>query len=56
MTATYTNLTKDDVILVRSGQVLDFNLFILKITGVTDLPAVGNNNDFAQFDFKGVIL
>lgn len=56
MTATYTNLTKDDVILVRSGQDLDFNLFVLKITNVVDLPAAGNNNDYAQFDFKGVIL
>lgn len=56
MTATYSGLTKDDVILVRSGQDLDFNLFILKITGVTDLPAVGNNNDYAQFDYRGVIL
>ena len=48
-------LAKDDVILVRSGQALDFNLFIVKITNVVDLPAVGNNNDYAQFDFRGVI-
>ena len=54
MTETIT-VAKDDVILVRSGQALDFNLFIVKITNVVDLPAVGNNNDYAQFDFRGVI-
>jgi hypothetical protein len=49
-------LVKGDVILVRSGQDLDFNLFVLKITNVVDLPAVGNNNDYAQFDYRGIIL
>jgi len=56
MTATYTNITVGDVVLVRSGQDLDFNIFILKVTAVVDLPAVGNNNDYAQFDYRGVIL
>lgn len=48
-------VAKDDVILVRSGQALDFNLFVVKVTNVVDLPAVGNNNDYAQFDYRGVI-
>ncbi len=49
------SVVNGDVILVRSGQALDFNLFIVKITNVVDLPAIGNNNDYAQFDYRGVI-
>lgn len=41
----------DDVYLVKSGQDLPFAFYILKITNVVDLPAVGNNNDYIQFDY-----
>jgi hypothetical protein len=55
MTETITGLAKDDVILVRSGQDIPFNLFILKITAVVDLPAVGNHTDYYQFDYRGIL-
>ena len=55
MTATITGLAKDDVILVRSGQDITFNLFIVKITAVVDLPAIGNHNDYYQFDYRGIL-
>lgn len=42
-----------DIILARSAQDLEFNLFIIEIDKVVDLPAVGNNNDYVQFNFKG---
>ncbi len=45
---------KDDVILIKSPQEVDFNIYIVKIGTVTDLPAVGNNNDFVQFDVRGI--
>ncbi len=48
------SFAKDDVILVKSPQEVDFNIYIVKIGTVTDLPAVGNNNDFVQFDVRGI--
>ncbi len=53
MTAQYTFAT-NDVVLVKSTQDVDFNIYILKIGKLTDLPAVGNNNDFVQFDYQGI--
>ena len=44
-----------EVILARSAQDVEFNLFIIKIDKVIDLPAIGNNNDYVQFGFKGVL-
>lgn len=44
-----------EVILARSAQDVEFNLFIIKIDKVVDLPAIGNNNDYVQFGFKGVL-
>lgn len=43
-----------DVILAKSTQDVEFNIYIIQIDKVTDLPAVGNNNDFAQFSVKGI--
>lgn len=48
-------LTEGDCYLVKSGQDIPFGLYVLKVTAVVDLPAVGNNNDYAQFDYKGII-
>jgi hypothetical protein len=53
MTAQYT-FAENDVILVKSTQEVDFNIYLVKIGKLTDLPAVGNNNDFVQFDYKGI--
>lgn len=49
-------LVDGDCYLVKSGQDVPFGLFVLKITAVVDLPAAGNNNDYAQFDYKGIIV
>jgi len=48
-------VAQDDCYLVKSGQDIPFGLYVIKITAVVDLPAVGNNNDYAQFDYKGII-
>jgi hypothetical protein len=48
------DLAVNDIILVKSSQNVDFNLYLIKITSLTDLPAIGNHNDFAQFDVKGI--
>ncbi len=49
-------LADGDCYLVKSGQDIPFGLFVVKITALVDLPAAGNNNDYAQFDYKGIIL
>ncbi len=48
-------LADGDCYLVKSGQDIPFGLFVVKITALVDLPAAGNNNDYAQFDYKGII-
>lgn len=53
MTAQYT-FAANDVVLVKSTQDVDFNIYIVKIGKLTDLPAIGNNNDFVQFDYQGI--
>lgn len=53
MTAQYT-FAENDVVLVKSTQDVDFNIYIVKVGKLTDLPAIGNNNDFVQFDAKGI--
>lgn len=50
---TVTNITKGDVILVKSGQSVPFGLYIIKITDVKDTPA--DNLDYIQFEYKGDI-
>lgn len=47
-------LKEGDIVLVKSTQAVEFNIYLLKIGKLTDLPAVGNNNDFVQFDYKGI--
>ena len=53
MTADIT-FAEGDVILAKSTQAVDFNIYLIQITKMTDLPAVGNNNDFVQFSTKGI--
>ncbi len=43
-----------DVILAKSTQDVEFNIYVIQIDKITDLPAVGNNNDFVQFSVKGI--
>ena len=47
-------LEEGDVILAKSTQAVEFNIYMIQIDRLTDLPAVGNNNDFAQFSVKGI--
>ena len=47
-------LEEGDVILAKSTQAVDFNIYLIRIDKLTDLPAVGNNNDFAQFSVQGI--
>lgn len=53
MTAQYT-FAEGDVVLIKSTQEVDFNIYIVKIGKLTDLPQIGNNNDFVQFDYRGI--
>ncbi|MSP57768.1 MAG: hypothetical protein EXR17_02780 [Flavobacteriaceae bacterium] len=46
------DIKKGDIILVKSGQAIPFNLYILKITNIQDLPALGNHNDYIMFDYR----
>ncbi len=50
-TTTSPVLAKDDILLVKTGQSLAFNIYILKITQVNVTAA--DNNDFIMFDYKG---
>lgn len=47
-------LAVGDVYLVKSGQDLPFNLYILKVTKIQDLTAVGNHNDYVEFSYKKI--
>lgn len=56
-TTTVTNIANNDVIVVKTGQAISFNLYIIKITDVHETPTPangGDNNDYIQFDYKGV--
>lgn len=46
------SIVKGDIILVKSGQAIPFNLYMLKITNIQDLPTIGNHNDYIMFDYK----
>jgi len=48
------DLAENDVILIKTSQAVEFNLHLVKITGLTDNPAIGNHNDFAKFDYRGI--
>ncbi|MEN9311937.1 MAG: hypothetical protein RIT42_43 [Bacteroidota bacterium] len=47
-------LAVGDVYLVKSGQDLPFNLYIVKVTKIQDLTAVGNHNDYVEFSYKKI--
>ena len=47
-------LAVGDVYLVKSGQDLPFNLYIIKVTKIQDLPAIGNHNDYVEFGYKKI--
>ena len=47
-------LAVGDVYLVKTGQDLPFNLYILKVTKIQDLPAIGNHNDYVEFSYKKI--
>jgi hypothetical protein len=43
-----------DVYLLKTGQDLPFNLYIIKVTNIQDLPAIGNHNDYIEFSYKKI--
>ena len=47
-------LAVGDVYLVKSGQDLPFNLYLVKVTKIQDLPAIGNHNDYVEFGYKKI--
>ncbi len=47
-TSTITNLAKDDYILVKTGQAVAFNIYLIRVDDVQD---VTGNNDFVKFTF-----
>lgn len=47
-------LAVGDVYLVKSGQDLPFNLYIIKVTKIQDLTAIGNHNDYVEFSYKKI--
>lgn len=49
-----TGIAKDDVYLLKSGQDLPFNLYIIKVTNIQDLPDAGNHNDFIEFSYRKI--
>lgn len=53
-TAQTSVLAVGDVYLVKSGQDLPFNLYIIKVTKIQDLPAIGNHNDYVEFSYKKI--
>lgn len=53
-TAQTATLAVGDVYLVKSGQDLPFNLYIVKVTKIQDLTAAGNHNDYVEFSYKKI--
>lgn len=53
-TTTVSNLATGDVILVKTGQAIRFNIYIIKVTAVNATP-VGDNSDYVEFEYKGDI-
>lgn len=47
-------LAKGDVYLVKSGQDLPFNLYIIAITEIQDITNIGNNLDYVKFNYKKI--
>lgn len=52
-TTSITAITTGDVILVKTGQAIPFNIYILHVTQVYD-DGTATNNDFVKFDYKGL--
>ncbi|MDA0686425.1 MAG: hypothetical protein O3C22_06340 [Bacteroidetes bacterium] len=52
-TTEISNIVKNDIILVKTGQDLTYNIYILKIENVVINTAAGNHNDYIQFAYKG---
>jgi len=49
-----TGIANGDVYLLKSGQNLPFNLYIIKVTNIQDLPDAGNHNDFIEFSYRKI--
>jgi len=49
-----TNIAVNDVFLLKSGQDLPFNLYIIKVTNIQDLTTAGNHNDFIEFSYRKI--
>ena len=47
-------LASGDVYLVKSGQDLPFNLYIIAITEIQDITNIGNNLDYVKFNYKKI--
>lgn len=47
-------LASGDVYLVKSGQDLPFNLYIIEITLIQDITNIGNNLDYVKFNYKKI--
>lgn len=52
-TTSITNLALNDVILVKTGQPVDFNIYIIKVTEVKETTS--DNLDYIKFSYKGDI-
>lgn len=48
------NIAVNDVYLLKSGQDLPFNLYIIKVTNIQDLTTAGNHNDFIEFSYRKI--
>ena len=53
-TAQTSVLAVGDVYLVKSGQDLPFNLYIIKVTKIQDIAKIGNHNDYVEFSYKKI--
>ena len=51
-TAQTSVLAIGDVYIVKTGQDLPFNLYIIKVTNIQDIPTIGNHNDYIEFSYK----
>ncbi len=47
-------IANGDVYLLKSGQNLPFNLYIIKVTNIQDLQDAGNHNDFIEFSYRKI--
>jgi hypothetical protein len=47
-------LASGDIYLVKSGQDLPFNLYIIEITQIQDITNIGNNLDYVKFNYKKI--